>query len=509
MDTISAKYLITAKTEYENKLLKLLRPNIFNLLKSLYNNSNIMCNEENNPENILMVFQYNLEKLSKWKGFEINNYYQRFIKEEKCSDYFSDLIKIIFITHIRILTLLGHNGNKLNIEIPSPGKFVHLAYLEAARSIYQLPYLFYNIKENVSHINTIIENSILSVIQSVIPFNEIVANCNLDKFNIKDVNKKVKEDLKLVIPNEQKLEKQNPNSKTNNTQHNKTNIKTLKKVSFDLNNKVINNDTKTLKHPINISNITDLKLDDDFNKSSIKEVFLTDNLAPKNINEILFDTLPTKKKIPNPTKPLFYKQLQNFNNKTIKPTSIQQINNPVEEINNPVEEINNPVEEINNPVEEINNPVEEIDNPVEELSKKFLFLPIPEKVEEHKKEEEYKKVEEHKKEEEYKKEEEHKKEEEYKKEEEHKKEEEYKKEEEHKKEEEYKKEEEHKKEEEYKKEGPVIETSLSSSINLSDLISDINEVNLDSILSTKEKKHSAKSISPNKFSFFSDSTPFI
>ena len=160
MDTISVNYLITAKEEYEKKLLHVLKPNIFKLFNTLYNNAVVMCNEENTPENVLMLFQYNLERISKWKPSDINMYYQRFIREQKCGDYFGDLLKIIFITHIRILTLLGHNGDKLNIEIPSPGKFMHLAYLETARSIYQLPYLYYNIKDNEQHINTIINNFI-------------------------------------------------------------------------------------------------------------------------------------------------------------------------------------------------------------------------------------------------------------------------------------------------------------------------------------------------------------
>jgi hypothetical protein len=185
MDTVSVNYLITAKTEYEKKLLIKLCPNIFKYFKSLYHNAEIMCNEENNPENILMVFQYNLERISKWKPTDINRYYQKFIKEQDCS-YFADLVKIIFITHIRILTLLGHNGDKLNVEIPSPGKFMQLAYLESARSIWQLPYLFYNPKQNAQYINDIIEKSIISVIQTLIPINDIIKSCNLEQFNIKE-----------------------------------------------------------------------------------------------------------------------------------------------------------------------------------------------------------------------------------------------------------------------------------------------------------------------------------
>jgi hypothetical protein len=346
MDTISVNYLITAKVEYEKKLLLHLKPNIYKLLLQIYNNSEIMCNEENNPENILMLFQYNLASISKWKPYNINNYYQKFIKEEKCN-YFSDLLKIIFITHIRILTLLGHNGKELNIEIPSPGKFLHLTYLEAARNIYQVPYLFYNSKQNLQYIYDIIEKSIISIIQTTIPINEIVANCNLEQFNIKDYNKKIKEDLKNIIDNSNNKDNNiTPEKNINNKSILKNNIdesiinnsketnnikksKTLKSVSFASNNEVIK--TNTLKRPLNLSNILDLNLDNEFNNSSIKEIFLNDSLQPQNLNELILNNPPTKKNIKNPSKPLFYDQinLPTQDNKPIAEDMATQDNKPI------------------------------------------------------------------------------------------------------------------------------------------------------------------------------------
>ena len=163
MNTISVNYLITAKEEYEKKLIKKLQNSIYNYFKSLYNDAVILCNDENTPENILMVFQHKMENMAKWKPVKVNAHYNRFIKSESCN-YFSDLVKIIFITNIKILTLLGHNKEKLKINIPSAGKFLHLVYLECARHFWQLPYIFYNYKKNLQAINIIIEKSIISVI---------------------------------------------------------------------------------------------------------------------------------------------------------------------------------------------------------------------------------------------------------------------------------------------------------------------------------------------------------
>lgn len=516
MDTVSVNYLITAKTEYEKKLLIKLCPNIFKYFKSLYHNAEIMCNEENNPENILMLFQYNLERISKWKPTDINRYYQKFIKEQDCS-YFADLVKIIFITHIRILTLLGHNGDKLNIEIPSPGKFMHLAYLEAARSIWQLPYLFYNSKQNIQYINDIIEKSIISVIQTLIPINEIIKSCNLEQFNIKDFNKKVKEDLKVIIPqnNKEQLQiddKELVPDKKEEVSDNKEEVlnnnksKTLKRVSFAKDDEVIKEKTKTLKRPLNLSKIDDLKLDEEFNNSSIKEIFLTDGLEPKNINEVLFNSLPTKKSIDNPKKPLFYDQLNLPDEditKTLQKININKLDNDIKDNDDIKNDVNDNVKDDVNENEKgnSNDIIEKTDDIIVNVKdnvkdnvnedKDYFFIP---KIKEDKNEfkdieNEVVEVKENEiKDSEVK---------------------------------EYKNKikdiviedkesiaEKIENDNQVNELNEIKEVGLTSSVNLNDLISDINEINLDNILNTtnNEKKTINKTISPNKFTFFKDAT---
>ena len=102
----SATLLLDAKNEYNKQLVSHLRQPVFNLMKSIYNGAENICHQENTPENILMVYQDNLAQVPKWPKTRRSKEYEEFLKISKC-DWFNELIKFTYVTHVKILTIVN------------------------------------------------------------------------------------------------------------------------------------------------------------------------------------------------------------------------------------------------------------------------------------------------------------------------------------------------------------------------------------------------------------------
>ena len=277
METISINYLLTAKQEYEKKLINILQNYIYAFYNNLYQESVSLCHEENNPANILMVYQNKIEKISKWTVKTKNNFYVNFVKKTGC-DYFSDLVKIIFITHIKILTLLGHDKEKIRIKLPIVGDFIYNILLDCGRNIWQLPYLFNSINYKAEILN-IIEKSILNIIQDSIPIEKLINSCNIDEYDNVQENKKIKTDLKNITLSNNNTETI-PQNDNNDNDNNNIISNESKKVSFS------NDLIETIPDNIKPVNIDTLNLNNDY-KREIEEFFINNkHMNPTNLNEI-------------------------------------------------------------------------------------------------------------------------------------------------------------------------------------------------------------------------------
>lgn len=284
METISINYLLTAKQEYEKKLISILQDYIYAFYNNLYQESVSLCHEENNPANILMVYQNKIERVSRWTVKTKNNFYVNFVKKTGC-DYFSDLVKIIFITQIKILTLLGHDKEKIRIKLPIVGDFIYNILLDCGRNIWQLPYLFNSINYK-SDILNIIEKSIINVIQDSIPMEKLINSCNIDEYDNVQENKKIKTDLKNIT-----LSNNNTESSPQDNENDKSVENESKKVSFS------NDLTETIPENIKPVNIDTLELNNDY-KRELEEFFINNkHMNPTNLNEIDISSLNKNIKI--------------------------------------------------------------------------------------------------------------------------------------------------------------------------------------------------------------------
>ena len=325
MSNDNATVLIDAKEEYNKQLISIFKDNIFTDMKNVYKEAENMCFQENNPENVLMLFQDFLSKIPKWNMGKINKSFNKIRK--KC-DYIDDLIKIIYITHIKILTIVnkGKSNKKINIKVPTGNSFYHLCLIDVARELWKAPYLLshhlskYEYQKHIRELEKIIADTILETVRNQLPIKTILQDY-LDTDN------------DLLNNNDNSNDNNSNNSNDNNSNSvGKTSIKDM--IEQDLYNK--NNNLKR-----EIQN----ELKSELNPSQSKEQFRKMMKKQKNIK-------------PNKLKKLYdSKNIQRnvFNKKSNKLKSLLNRNAQLMSGINDKEEDNKELEEEQNNEKEQNN----------------------------------------------------------------------------------------------------------------------------------------------------------
>lgn len=205
--------LVDAKQEYNHQIVNILSSGILKGIKGLYYECENMCQQENTPENVLMVFQDKLSKVPKWSLAKIEQEFKMVKKESNC-DWINDLLKVIYVTHIKILSLVNKVKKKgrLNIKVPTGPQFLHICYVNVAREMWKNPYLCsshvsrYEQQKNTREMEIIIKDTIMNTLRQQLPVKNIIQ----DFLELSE-----KEDLSIIdIPVEHE-DLDNPHSKTN------------------------------------------------------------------------------------------------------------------------------------------------------------------------------------------------------------------------------------------------------------------------------------------------------
>ena len=173
--------LVNAKEEYTKQLISILKTCIYQGMKSIYMDSKDICHQDNSPDNVLMVFQDLLTRIPKWSQDIINKEFERITNSSKC-DYIDDLLKVVYMSHIKILTVVhsAQRNKKLSLKVPSGGHFIHLCYIECAREFWKDPYLFsdrgskFEQQKNMRDSETMIAECINETIRKQLPVRNIL-----------------------------------------------------------------------------------------------------------------------------------------------------------------------------------------------------------------------------------------------------------------------------------------------------------------------------------------------
>ena len=295
MENDNIALLVDSKEEYTKQLLSMFKPNLYQGIKSVFLDAKDICNQDNKPTDVLMMFQDLLARIPKWSQDIINTEYQRIVNISKC-DYIEDLLKVIYISHIKVLTIVhsSKQNKKISLKIPSGSHFMHLCYIECAREFWKNPYYFsenitkYELQKNVRKSENIISECILESIRKLLPVRHILKeylnepDTDIDEIDedIKEpINKKYMKRLETVI----KKELKNNNNNKNNDEISVDLIRKVIKDELKLNPELSNTNIikKTLVSTVIKKIVEKAKSDNDDNNNNNNNKYNKDNKKNK------------------------------------------------------------------------------------------------------------------------------------------------------------------------------------------------------------------------------------
>ena len=136
MDDYNINVLSEAKNEYSCRLLSILTPVVIDGVKSIFNDAERLCIENDEVDKYLMTFQNFLSRVPKWNESLIEEESSRIISSTGCN-YLEDLISCVHIIQLKVLTCIrtGNKQKKIDISVPKLDHFIHKIYLHTARKI--------------------------------------------------------------------------------------------------------------------------------------------------------------------------------------------------------------------------------------------------------------------------------------------------------------------------------------------------------------------------------------
>ena len=143
MDDFNISSITESKNEWTARLTNILTPCIIEGIKSIFEEADKLCLENDEEEKYLMTFQNLLNNIPKWSAQIIESEKDRILLSSSCS-YLQDLLTCVHITQLKALTVsrVGSKQKKVNIDIPNIDVFIHKTYINVARKIYINVYLF-------------------------------------------------------------------------------------------------------------------------------------------------------------------------------------------------------------------------------------------------------------------------------------------------------------------------------------------------------------------------------
>ena len=201
MDDYSVSSLQESRNEWCARLINILTPLVIEGVKSIFNESWTLCQENDEHEKYLMTFQNFLGRIPKWNTAIVEEETNRITEKSNCG-YLTDLISCVHIIQLKSLTCMrvGNKQKKVDIAVPSLSEFIHKIYINTARKMYTNIYLFerninpLQIQKHNRELELIIREQILNTIRDNIPVEDIL-KVYLDETIEDDVEVEEKEEI--------------------------------------------------------------------------------------------------------------------------------------------------------------------------------------------------------------------------------------------------------------------------------------------------------------------------
>ena len=209
MDDYSVSSLQESRNEWCARLINILTPLVIEGVKSIFNESWSLCQENDEHEKYLMTFQNFLGRIPKWNTAIVEEETKRIVEKSNCG-YLNDLISCVHIIQLKSLTCMrvGNKQKKVDIAVPSLSDFIHKVYINTARKIYTNIYLFerninpLQVQKHNRELELIIREQILNTIRDNIPVEDIL-KVYLDETIEENVEVEEKEEIISTEPVEE------------------------------------------------------------------------------------------------------------------------------------------------------------------------------------------------------------------------------------------------------------------------------------------------------------------
>ena len=188
------KNIVDIKQEYLTCLISILSPLIYDGIKKIYEKSqeqektfieNMKSNTSLQNPGVIKIFQTLLRGIKNINNNNIEQETIRIKENSKCGDWFDDLVKSVFKSHIILLTYSEDEKTCKLIEDKAYDKidvnlFIHKCYIECAKIFHNYPELFWHgfsqveQKNNQQQALVYIEKGIKSAIHKMLPMKNIL-----------------------------------------------------------------------------------------------------------------------------------------------------------------------------------------------------------------------------------------------------------------------------------------------------------------------------------------------
>ena len=270
MDDYNINVLSEAKNEYSCRLLSILTPVVIDGIKSIFNDAEKLCIENDEDEKYLMTFQNFLTRIPKWNDTIIEDECARIISVTSCN-YLEDLLTCVHIAQLKILTSVrvSQKQKKIDLDIPKLSSFIHQVYSAFARKLYKNVYLFEKIitplqyQKNMRECELLCKESILEVIRNSIPVEKILRSYIDETVDEEVIQEIVEKEIEKEVEEKQEASNKEETNKEEE-EFSKTPILKLEKNSEELNlNMEENVSTENTDNPDELNdNINDVVINE-------------------------------------------------------------------------------------------------------------------------------------------------------------------------------------------------------------------------------------------------------
>lgn len=179
-ETLNVNVIVAAKEEYTKQLINILQPDIYELIKNIFINS-----QKNNIRRLLSYsnFQKELKNVPNWSAYTLEEYLKKINQKYP---YLMDLITAIFVSHVKILACvrIKADDKSIKIKVPNLNNFLHKIIIIISEQVYYSPAIMDYDKDSFF---SIISSSITDAISKQVPIEYILNEYLSGAFDEEDI----------------------------------------------------------------------------------------------------------------------------------------------------------------------------------------------------------------------------------------------------------------------------------------------------------------------------------